>query len=230
MPRTSTWMLLYCLVVGAIVPSVVAGPAVANQEVLYRDTKNHYFSMIPPRGWVIETYDDERSKIAWREPTDQRVLLRVIAREATEDFNELLSNATDTRKQLATRGIILSHMLVSLADTTAIVMEGDVPGIGKTRLILFLSGNVHFNCQYAAPTATLYENNLQTAMRSLGTIATLPELIRDPEKKRAQLLSWYIRYSYLMEQLGDSTSARDLAREGLNLFPDNTELQKRAGQ
>ena len=226
MRRAIIGALVLCLVLGA---SVSAAFAAAGREVLFRDAENGYFSIVTPRGWVVERYDDERTKIAWREPSDERILLRVIARQATEDFAELLSNATEMAGQWAARGIVLKQTQISLADTVAILLEGDVPGIGRTRIILFLLNGVHFNCQFAAPTTAQYNSNLNTAMTSLGTIATLPGRVRDAEKRRAELLSWYTRYSSLMEEFGDSASAMSIAREGLSEFPNNEELEKMAG-
>jgi|GEM_PF-5983448 len=193
---------------------------------IYVDTKNSYFSLIPPKGWEKEDYPDTRTKVAWREPSDQRVLLRVIAREATESYDELKVSQMDNAQKFASRGVNLHFSETSLQNIPVILLEGDIPGTGRTRLLFFLLDGIYFNCQYAAPNRQLYDKHLKCTMDALSTISSIADRHRDPEKKKEQQLSWFRRYSFLLKQLNENEAAKALAREGLKKFPGDAELEK----
>jgi peptidoglycan hydrolase-like protein with peptidoglycan-binding domain len=225
--RTIVLLTIFTLAGMAV---VMGQHAEAWEQRVYLDKKNNYFSLIPPAGWTRRDYEDTRSKVSWHEIIDSRVLLRVIAREAepAENYQELKNRTSQTAAQWAARGVSLKQSEISFGETRAILLEGNVAEVGTTRLLFFLMGGIHFNCQYAAPTRPLYEKHLAQAMGTLETIQLLPGRGKEATKQKAQELSWYKRYAYLLEKIGEPESSRALATKGLQKFPDDQELQARA--
>jgi len=186
--------------------------------------------MIPPKGWHQENSNDARTKVTWRNPDQPDVLLRVIARAATEDFAEVKAGAERTSSSLRSRGTSVQMSEQDVAGRKAVFVQTPAPGGGKTRIVLFLMDRVHFNIQFAAPSTSLYDRHLAEAMASLDTLSVLPGKQPNADKLRAEELSWYRRQSFLFEKLGDVGGSRALAAEGLKKFPDDAELIKRAGK
>ncbi|MGB2884814.1 MAG: hypothetical protein WBC47_04425, partial [Dehalococcoidia bacterium] len=153
---TKTSNLLAAIVLVAVSLAYAQEASTLGQKV-FLDKKNKYFSMIPPAGWTQKDYEDNRTKVSWHNPGDERVLLRVIAREAVETYEELKREVRGISAQWASRGVILEESEVDLSGTPAIALEGDLAEMGTIRLLFFISEDIHFNCQYAAPTRKLFD-------------------------------------------------------------------------
>lgn len=218
----------YCALGGATPSSAQSLRAPTGR--LFIDSTNGYFSMIPPKGWRQEISNDARTKVTWRNPEQPDVLLRVIARAATEDFAEVKAGAERTSLNLRSRGTSVQMSEQEVAGRKAVFVQTPAPGGGKTRIVLFLIDRVHFNIQFAAPSTALYDRHLAEAMASLDTLSVLPGKQPNADKLRAEELSWYRRQTFLFEKLGDIEVSRALAAEGLKKFPGDAELIKRSGK
>jgi len=195
---------------------------------VFVDQKNGYFTMIPPSGWQQQSYDDTRTKVAWRSPQDTRVLLSVIDRQATESFKDMRAGADRTAQSWRSKGVSTEVSEGRVGDVPAVVIKADMPGMGISNLVLFLVQGIHFNAQFAAPNRELFDQHLPHAMEALGTIAPLPQSEASATRAPAEELAWYKRYAFLLQKLGDRNNARALAKEGLAKFPSDAELLKLA--
>ncbi|HEU0140784.1 MAG TPA: hypothetical protein VFQ79_13770, partial [Bryobacteraceae bacterium] len=127
---------------------------------VFVDQKNGYFTMIPPSGWPRQTYDDTRTKVAWRSPQDTRVLLSVIAKQATESFSDMRAGADRTAQSWRSKGVSTEVSEGRVGDVPAVIIKANVPGAGISHLLLFLVQGIHFNVQFAAPDRELFDRHL----------------------------------------------------------------------
>lgn len=215
--------LLVIVFVGSFAPATA-------QERVWRDSKNRYFSLIPPKGWARQDYVDARTKVAWRLPADPRVLLSVIVRRATESFEEVKSTAAQTAQGYRARGFPTVIAEEQIGEYRSVAISTDLPGGARSRIWLMLASGLHLNVQFAAPSQDLFGKHLAAATGALQTILPLPATNSDQNQASAEALSWYRRYSFLLEALGEKAAAREIAAEGLKMFPDDPELKKRASK
>jgi len=195
-------------------------------QTFFRDEKNGYFSMIPPMGWKFSHYDDSRTKVDWRHPTDYNVLIRVIARAATENMAEMLKNTQSTATQYNARGIKTVVTEERVGEHSAIVIDQWLDKGARSRIVLFIAGDVHFNAQYGASSETLFQKHLDEATRALSTLSPLPGRTQSKKVSSQEELAWYKRYSFLLFKIGDVKGGKVLAAEGLAKYPDDKELKQ----
>ena len=196
---------------------------------VFRDDTNGYFSLVPPKGWMFERSDDARSKVTWRHPVDNDVLLRVIARAATEDNAQVLRDTKSTSTQYNQKGLKSVFAEQRLGNYQTAVVD-QWPSPARSRLLLFVAGNVHFNIQYAAPSESLFRAHEAEAAAALESLSPLPSKASGGANAvHREELSWYKRYAFLLSKLGDPQASQALAAEGLAKHPSDPELKQLAG-
>lgn len=220
--------------------TVIAGTALsasaqvdtAKKGEVYKDTKNNYFMFMPPKGWKAELYPDARTKVSFVNPTDSRVFLRFIVREAPgEDFAGMKRGDEATAGSMRDRGITCTVIESDFMGVKSTEISAELPGgQGFTRLRKFIAAGLHFNIQYSAPSKTLYDAHLKEAMESLDTIVLAKEHKPDAEKAKAQEIAHYLRFGQLAAENASTDEALAILKEGAQKFPDSKELQDAVAQ
>lgn len=193
---------------------------------VFRDEVNGYFAIVPPVGWDFERTRDARTKVTWRQPESSNVLVRVIARRATETTSEVMRGVKNTASRQQAAGIKTRFHEETLGSFRTAVVD-QWPGRGfRSRIILFVDHGVHFNIQYAAPSEALFEQYEDEVSHALETIVALPGNETGAGRVEEEELSWYRRYSFLLMKLGETKAGQALASEGLAKYPDDPELSR----
>ena len=61
-----------------------------HEQTFFKDMKNGYFMLAPPKGWLTQEYPDSRTKVNFSSPINQQVFLRFIVHEAPGKTFELM--------------------------------------------------------------------------------------------------------------------------------------------
>lgn len=210
----------------AATAAAATGPAVAP---LFRDDTNQYFSILPPKTWKFERTDDSRTKVTWRHPVESDVLLRVTARTATEDMAQVQRDTRNTTTDYNRMGLKSVLAEQHLGDYQTVVVD-QWPRPARSRIVLFIAGNVHFNVQYAAPSESSFREHEAKAVRAIETLSPMPgKASGGADAVRREELAWYRRYAVLLSKIGETDASKALATEGAVKYPGDAELNRLAG-
>jgi len=136
--------------------------AQSKEVAVYKDEKNGYFSFVPPKDWTIETYNDPRTKIAFRNPLEKQIFVRLIAREEPKfTFSELKREVESTALQWTKKGVPCKVQITECLGVPATMVSADLPEEGPMRLWRFLIGGLSFNIQYVAANKNAFDANLE---------------------------------------------------------------------
>ena len=216
-------------VLGFMTPNPSVGQS--DQQDIYRDQTNGYFTFAPPRGWITEKYDDPRTKVAFRHPANKGIFLRIIVREAPgETFAEVKENAEETAKQFSSKGASLKVDTVERLGVPATTTTGEIPGGGFTQLTRFLIAGLHFNIQYAAPSREDFAKHLALVRQSIDTLVVSGPTKVDVQKARAQQAASIVRMADLAVERGDNKTACLILDEGLRKLGDSGDIKNRIGK
>lgn len=195
---------------------------------VFRDERNGYFSIVPPKGWKVERADDARTKVTWRHPTNSDVLLRVIARAATESMDQVLRDTRAATAGWNRKGLKSVLTQPRLGDRSVVVVD-QWPQSARSRLVLSVAEHVHFNVQYAAPSETAFGAHEAEAARAIETLIPLPRSTSSgTDAIRREDLAWYKRYALLLSKIGDVEASKTVAAEGSAKHPEDGELKRLA--
>jgi hypothetical protein len=199
---------------------------------VFRDANNGYFMFLPPKNWTTEQYPDPRTKVAFNHPSVPGVFIRFIVREApAESFDAMLSEDKQTANQMKARGISCEVEERNVHGLRCSEVVAQFPNDGGTMMLRkFLSGGLHFNIQYSAPTKALFERHRDEAMKSLETITTLKAGGNEPEKAREQQIAGRVRLAKLTAEWISVEEARDILEEARKEFPDSKLIQDALAQ
>jgi hypothetical protein len=198
---------------------------------IFRDEKNAYFTFAPPTGWIIEKYDDPRTKVAFRHPNNKSIFIRLIVREEPGyTFSEMKKDAETTARQWTEKGIPRKVDVSEFLGVPATRTSADIPGTGSTLLWKFLIAGLHFNIQFAAPNEKELAKNLDEVTHSINSIVVSRPSKIDLEKVRKQQAASIIRLADLAVELGDKDTAVAILKDGLKEFPDSAEIKSKLAE
>jgi nucleoid-associated protein YgaU len=194
---------------------------------VFKDTKNGYFMFLPPTGWTRQEYDDPRTKVQFNHASDAGVLIRFIVREAAgETYDAMIREDRETASQMKNKGISCEVMEREVHGLKCSEVAAQFPEDGGTLMLRkFLSGGLHFNIQYGAPTKAQFEKHRDAAMRSLDTITVLKIGNDDPKKAREQQIAGRIRLAKLTAEWVSVQEARQVLEEARKEFPDSESIR-----
>lgn len=189
-------------------------------EKRYMDPKG-YFEIVPPAGWRLQEYPgDSRGKVAFIEPTtnaDLRALVNAVDISTMPEFIEALKGI---EKRL---GVNTNIQQKTFGGRQAIQRSYEMKGV-RFYMIDFLVGTVYHNLQFAAREKD-FERFLPIALKSMETYE--PTLKGASEKDvLAHKLAKNRRLARLMIDTANFDLALEITREGLELSPQDPDLQK----
>lgn len=197
---------------------------------MFSDKKNGYFRMLVPATWRQQDYEDSRTKVAFYHPTEKDVYIRIWAREAEVDYDypTLLKEKKEWARTATAEGLPSTVSEENIGIFHAIVISTTVPNMGNIEQVFFLQSGIHFHLSLGASSKQRIEKYHQLYRQTVESINAVARSTHDPEKAKAQLLSWYVRFAELQIQLGNHALAREIAKEGLVEFPGSQRLKELA--
>lgn len=110
----------------------------------------------------------------------------------------------------------------------AIVIFSKISNTASIEQVFFLQSGKHFHLSFGGSSKYRIEKYRKLYRQVVESILVIANSTHDPEKAKAQLLSWYLRSAELQVKLGNHDLARDFAKEGLIDFPGNQRLKELA--
>lgn len=223
-----TKLLISCFISTMLLACAATSEATDNKGKVYRDSKNGYFMFLPPKGWTPQTYTDPRTKVAFNHPTIQGVFIRFIVREAPgETFDAMIRQDKEMSNQWRSRGISSEVKENKIHGLKCSEIFAQFPNdAGTTMLRKFLSGGLHFNIQYAAPSKALFEKHLDDVMKSLETITVLKVSGNDVTKAKEQQIANRVRLAKLTAEWLSVEEAIHILKEAQKEFPMSKLIQE----
>lgn len=216
---------------GTILSLWILSACAQKSPTVWKDSKNGYFSFVPPKGWTIETYSDPRSKIAFRHPQNKSIFLRIIVREAPgETFDQMKQSADEVAAQYRTQGFQCMIEKTECHGVPATITTADLGSTGYTKLVRFLQAGLHFNIQWAAPTKDLLDMNQDVVDKSIASIVVNGPEKPNTEKALAQQAASILRQAELVMEWGDRQAAQGILIEGNRLYPESSEIKKKMSE
>lgn len=196
------------------------------EQMFFKDTKNGYFMLVPPKGWVMQEYPDSRTKVDFNSPSDQRVFLRLIVRDATgETFESMKEGDEATTRSMRDRGISCEMTETEFMGAPSVEIHAEFPGgVGFTTLRKFIVSGLHFNIQYSAPTRSLFEKHRSEALASIDTLVVRKADTTNTAKMRMQAVDHYLRNAQLTSQILGIEEALVILNEASQMFPDDKRI------
>jgi hypothetical protein len=203
-------------------------------STVWKDSKNGYFSFVPPKGWTVETYSDPRTKIAliaFRHPQNKSIFVRIIVREAPgETFDEMKQSADEAAAQYRTQGFKCVVERTECHGVPATITTADLGSTGYTKLLRFLQAGLHFNVQWAAPTKDLLDINQDVIDKSIASIVANGPEKPNTEKALAHRAASYLRQAEIVMERGDKQTAQAILIEGNRLYPESSDIKKKMAE
>ena len=100
-----------------------------------------------------------------------------------------------------------------------------LPNKSITLLRKFISGGLHFNIQYSAPSKTQFNKHRDKTMNSLDTITILKVSAGNVTKAREQQIANRIRLAELLAKQGAVKQAKQFLKEAQKEFPKSKLIQ-----
>ena len=210
--------LIFCMVAISCIESR------HTNDLVYKDKKNGYFSIVPPYGWKIKEYDDTRTKVMFYHPNNENIFIRLIVKQVEgETIDTIRDQVKLLAQQLVSKEVSASFSMTEIHGVPSATIETAI-GNSRGELFRFLLNGVSFNIQINAPEKDGLLTNRQIMINTIDSIVVTEKIMQNPEKARRQEVASIIRMSeILMEQENEKDACRVIS-DALVLAPVDPDL------
>lgn len=218
--------------VPVILAALLESPAQGQPQV-YTDA-NQYFMAVPPQQWQREDYPSEqvRSKVAYHPPREPQVTISIIAAPAPDPipsfdqwYGERERRVAELRRRFPTGRITLEKS--RFGDHSAILMKMSIPREVEQEVILVMPGRLQYTLTYSAPTSEGFGTHRAAFDRFVGDFVPLGFGRRFSQRELTDTrVAFKKALAKSSEAIGDRQAALAFVNQGLEIAPQDPELQQ----